>query len=193
MDLFVCEYMQQNAARSAYFLHHKPAGFSAAPDKNKEILKKSCGIRKMPQDVEDIKTPFSLEWIFKKCKSATTSGNLLAAHKLLAYGGEVHGLLDDFSVAGDRFQVDGCEERPCILMPLQLSKKYSGQHTCKHKQKTFIELSCPCKLCLFLLCAILQINAAWIEVNSRTILNRKRSEAVMINHIIFFSSLNCDC
>ena len=53
-----------------------------------------------------------------------SEGNLLAAHKLLTYGGEVHRFLDDLPVAGDRFQVDGCEKRPCILMPLQLSKEY---------------------------------------------------------------------
>lgn len=48
---------------------------------------------------------------------------ILAAHKLLTYGGEVHRFLDDLPVAGDRFQVDRCEKRPCILMPLQLSKE----------------------------------------------------------------------
>lgn len=61
-----------------------------------------------------------------------SEGNLLAAHKLLTYGGEVHRFLDDLPVAGDRFQVDGCEKRPCILMPLQLSKENPDGSTNTH-------------------------------------------------------------
>lgn len=68
---------------------------------------------------------------FKFCAKTTkrSDGDLLAAHKLLTYGGEVHRFLDDLPVARDRFLVDGCEKRPCILMPLQLSKEYPVEHT----------------------------------------------------------------
>lgn len=51
--------------------------------------------------------------------------NSLAADKLLSYGGEVHGFLDDLLVTRDRFQVDRCEKRPRILMTLKLGQKDS--------------------------------------------------------------------
>lgn len=71
-----------------------------------------------------------------KKKEQTGDGNSLAAHKLLTYGGEVHRFLDDLLVARDWFQVDGCEERPCILMPLKLSKEYPEEHTSTDKTHT---------------------------------------------------------
>ena len=43
---------------------------------------------------------------------------LLAADKLLPDSGEVHGLLDDLPVAWHRLEVDRCEERPGVLVPL---------------------------------------------------------------------------
>ena len=74
-------------------------------------------------------------WRISAVKNRTSGGdrwNSLAAHKLLTYGGEVHWLLDDLPVARDWLQVDGWEERPCILMPLQLSKEYPDEHTHTH-------------------------------------------------------------
>lgn len=56
-------------------------------------------------------------------KRDRSDGNLLAAHKLLTYGGEVHWFLDDLPVSRDRFQVDRGEKRPCILMAFQLSEQ----------------------------------------------------------------------
>lgn len=52
-----------------------------------------------------------------------TAGDSLAADELLSYGGEVHRFLDDLLVARDRFQVDGSEKWPRVLMSLQLRKQ----------------------------------------------------------------------
>lgn len=70
---------------------------------------------------------------FRRERTNTSDGNLLAAHKLLTYGGEVHRFLDDLPVSRDRFQVDGCEKRPCILMAFQLSKQHPVE--CKNTQR----------------------------------------------------------
>lgn len=61
--------------------------------------------------------------IQERRKGREVAGNLLAAHKLLTYGGEVHWFFDDLPVSRDRFQVDRGEKRPCILMAFQLSEQ----------------------------------------------------------------------
>lgn len=48
---------------------------------------------------------------------------VLVAAELLADGGEVHGLLYDFLVAGNRLQVNGGEEGPGILVSLHLGEQ----------------------------------------------------------------------
>lgn len=42
---------------------------------------------------------------------------ILAADEFFTNGGKVHGLFNDFFVPRDRFEVDGSEERPGVLMP----------------------------------------------------------------------------
>lgn len=74
-----------------------------------------------------LNTTWTLEIICeyrRKEKTQGSDGNLLAAHKLLTYGGKVHWFLDDLPVSRDRFQVDRGEKRPCILMAFQLSEQH---------------------------------------------------------------------
>lgn len=62
-----------------------------------------------------------------------TNKHILVVGELLSDGGEVHGLLDNLPVSRDGFLVDRREERPSVLMGLQLSQQHSG-----HKVKNII-------------------------------------------------------